>query len=140
MKPIHLALPLGAAAGIACFVSGLAAQAPKPAQAPETATITFDNERTRVIEYRTNGGKNICGLGLHSHPPHAFIMITDAKLRVVTPDGKEEIIDAKAGEAGWEPAVTHRAENINGKDAACYLIEFKDKDWKPSTGLTAAKP
>jgi hypothetical protein len=65
-----------------------------------------------------------------------FIMLTDAKLRVVGPDGKESMEEAKAGEAGWEPAVTHRAENITGKDVACYLIEFKDKDYKPSTGLS----
>jgi hypothetical protein len=106
------------------------------AQPPETSKILFENERTRVIEYRTNGGKNVCGLGMHSHPPHVYIMLTDAELKVVGPDGKETTEKAKAGEAGWEPTVTHRAENITGKDVAVYLVEFKDKDYKPSTGLS----
>ena len=118
------------------FLARLVGQAPSKSAVAETSKVLFENERTRVIEYHTNSGKNICGLGLHSHPPHAFIMLTDAKLRVVTPGGKETIEEAKAGEAGWEPAVTHRAENIMGNNAGCYLIEFKDKEWKPSTGLS----
>ena len=110
-------------------------QAGKPSP-PETSKVLFENERTRVIEYRTNGGTNVCGLGVHSHPPHVFIMLTDARLRIVDADGKEHFEDAKAGEAGWEPAVTHRAENVTGKDVGIYLVEFKDRDWKPSTGMS----
>jgi hypothetical protein len=109
---------------------------PAKTAVPETSKILFENDRTRVIEYHTNAGKNACGLGMHSHPPHVYIMLTDAKFRTITPDGKEVIEDAKAGEAGWEPAVTHRVENIDGKNVGLYLIEFKDKDWKPSTGLS----
>ena len=126
---------------VAVFVSalallaGIAASVPEKKSVPETVKVLFENDRTRVLEYHTNTGTNICGLGMHSHPAHVFIMLTDAKLRVVTPDGKESFEDAKAGDVGWEPAVTHRAENLTGKDAACYLVEFKDKDWKPSTGL-----
>jgi beta-alanine degradation protein BauB len=116
--------------------AGIAATKKTQSSVPEVYKVLFENERTRIIEYHTNSGKNICGLGMHSHPAHAFIMLTDAKLRVVTPDGKEEIINAKAGEAGWEAAGSHIAENISGKNASCYLIEFKDKDWKPSTGMT----
>src|SRR3954462_10362852 len=105
------------------FVRVRAASAAKAA-VPETSKILFENDRTRVIEYHTNAGKNACGLGMHSHPPHVYIMLTDAKFRTVTPDGKEMIEAAKAGEAGWEPAVTHRVENIDGKNVGLYLIEF----------------
>jgi hypothetical protein len=118
----------------ACL-GGIAASTPEKKNVPETSKVLFENDRTRVIEYHTNSGRNICGMGMHSHPAHVYIMLTDAKLRIVTPDGKEELVDSKAGEVGWEPAVTHIAENLTGKDAACYLIEFKDKDWKPSTGM-----
>ena len=124
------------------FVRCLAVEGPAKSAPPaklataETSAVLFENERTRVIEYHTNTGTNICGLGMHSHPAHLYIMLTDAKLRIVTPGGKEEIVDAKSGEVGWEPAVTHMAENLLGNNAGCYLIEFKDKDWKPSTGLS----
>jgi hypothetical protein len=139
MKMKSVSLALAAATGFVWLVAHVVAQSPAPAKTHETARVVFDHERSRVIEYHTNSGTNICGLGMHYHPPHLFIMITDAKLRVVTPDGKEEIIDAKAGEVGWEPAVTHRAENLSGTNAGCYVIEFKDKDWKPSTGLGVDK-
>ena len=112
------------------------AQVPATPRVSETSKVLFENDRTRVLEYHTNAGKNICGLDVHYHPAHVYIMLTDAKIRVVEADGREHIEDAKAGEVGWEPAETHRAENIMGNNAACYLIEFKDKDWKPSTGLT----
>lgn len=131
-----VALAVALACGGLWIVRARAEAAAKKSSVPETSKILFENERTRVIEYRTNGGKNVCGIGLHSHPPHVFIMLTDAELKVVGPDGKETTEKSKAGEAGWEPAVTHRAENITGKDVACYLIEFKDKDYKPSTGLS----
>ena len=117
-------------------LGGIAASTPAKNFVPEEYKVLFENDRTRVLEYHTNSGKNVCGLGMHSHPAHVYIMLTDAKLRIVTPEGKESIEDDKAGDVGWEPAVTHRAENIMGNNAGCYIIEFKDKDWKPSTGMT----
>jgi hypothetical protein len=63
-------------------------------------------------------------------------MLTDTKLRTVTPDGKEVFETAKAGDIGWASAEQHVCENLMGNKAAVYVIEIKDKDWKPSTGLT----
>jgi hypothetical protein len=103
---------------------------------PAVYKVVFENERVRAIEYHTGSEKSICGFGMHTHPAHLYIMLTDAKLRVITPDGKEKIENAKAGEVGWEPAGQHTAENLMGNNAGCYLIEIKDKEWKPSTGLT----
>ena len=103
---------------------------------PAVYKVAFENEKVCVIEYHTGSEKDICGFGMHTHPAHLYIMLTDARLRVVSPDGKVSFENAKAGEVGWEPAEDHIAENLSGKDAACYLIEIKDKDWKPSTGLT----
>lgn len=97
--------------------------------------VVFENDQVRIVLYHTSGGKNLCGFGMHSHPAHAYIQIQAAKFRVTTPDGKEQILDAPAGDAGWEPAVTHRVESLSPVSADTYLIEMKDKDWKPSTGL-----
>jgi len=103
---------------------------------PAVYKVVFENDRVRAIEYHTGSEKDICGFGMHTHPAHLYIMLTDAKLRIVAPDGKETLENAKAGEIGWEPAEQHIAENLMGNNAGCYLIEIKDKDWKPSTGLT----
>ena len=101
-----------------------------------SARVAFENDRVRVIEYHTGSEKAICGFGVHTHPPHVYIMLTDAKIRIVTPDGKETFENAKAGDVGWAGAEHHIAENILGNNAGCYVIEIKDKDWTPSTGLT----
>jgi hypothetical protein len=103
---------------------------------PAVYKVAFENENVRVLEYHTGSQKDICGFGMHTHPAHLYIMKTDAKLRIVTPDGKESFENAQAGDMGWATAEKHICENLMGNDAACYIIEIKDKDWKPSTGLT----
>ncbi len=103
---------------------------------PAVYKVAFENDKIRVIECHTGSEKDVCGFGMHTHPAHLYIMLTDAKLRIITPDGKETFENAKAGEMGWAPPEQHNAENLMGNNAGCYLIEIKDKDWKPSTGLT----
>jgi hypothetical protein len=130
-------IPAIALLGVTLLGSTTAAAAEKKT-VPETSTIVFENDKVRTILFETNAGKAVCGLGLHSHPAHLFIMITPGKLRITTPDGKEEIVDGKAGDVGWEPAVTHRVDCISGENVKTYLVEVKDQDWKPSTGLSPA--
>ena len=118
------------------LVSRLAAETPaKPAPLPDSSTVVFENDKVRAILYQTGSGKNVCGFGLHSHPAHLYIQLQPAKFRVTTPDGKESIEEGKAGEVGWEPAVTHRVETLSAENVTIYLVEVKDKDWQPSTGL-----
>jgi hypothetical protein len=133
MKTIPVITLLGAA-----LLGSASASAAEKKTVPETSTIVFENDKVRTILFETNGGRAVCGLGLHSHPAHLFIMITPGKLRITTPDGKEEVIDGKAGDVGWEPAVTHRVDCISGENVKTYLVEVKDQDWKPSTGLSPA--
>ncbi|MDI1320251.1 MAG: hypothetical protein PSW75_08675 [bacterium] len=120
-------------AGLLAIAAARVSAAESPAK--DSSTVLFENDKVRTILYVTGTGKNVCGFGLHSHPPHLFIMKTAGKLRVTTPDGKESIEEAKAGDVGWEPAVTHRIEAISPEPVEVYLVEVKDKDWKPSTGL-----
>ena len=136
MKPKSAAFSFLVVAATGFTFARLFAATPVQTPAVETGRVVFENEKTRVVEYRTNGGKDACGAGVHSHPDHLYIMLTDAKFRTVLPDGKEELADAKAGEVGWEAAATHRCENIMGNQAGLFVIEIKDKNWKPSTGLS----
>ena len=118
------------------FVTHLAAETPaKPAPLRDSSTVVFENDKVRAILYQTGTGKNVCGFGMHSHPAHLYIQLQPAKFRVTTPDGKESIEEGKAGEVGWEPAVTHRVETLSAENVTIYLVEVKDKDWKPSAGL-----
>lgn len=118
------------------LVVRLAAETPaKPTPLPDSSTVMFENDKVRAVLYQTGTGKNVCGFGMHSHPAHLYIQLQPAKFRVTTPDGKESIEEGKAGEVGWEPAVTHRVEALSAENVTIYLVEVKDKDWKPSTGL-----
>jgi quercetin dioxygenase-like cupin family protein len=121
---------------LAAFLAGCASTHHAGAiQQPSTARVAFENEKVRVIEYQTGSSDDICGIGKHTHPAHAYILLEDAKLRVISADGKESIENAKAGEVGWEPAVEHSCKKLSEGNVHCYVIEIKDQDWKPSTGL-----
>lgn len=117
------------------LVLGLAADAPAKAAATDSSTVVFENDKANCILYQTGSGKNVCGFGMRSYPTHLSIMKTAGTFRVTTPDSKEATEEAKAGDVGWEPAVTHRYEAISPGTVEVYLIEVKDKDWKPSTDL-----
>jgi hypothetical protein len=120
---------------LATLLSLPAAETTQPAPTTDVSTVVFENDKVRTILYQTGTGKNVCGFGMHSHPAHLYIQLNPAKFRVTTPDGKVEIVEGKAGEVGWEPAVTHRVESVSGESVTTYLVEVKDKEWKPSTGL-----
>ena len=96
--------------------------------------VVFENDRVRVLEYLSRPGLGICGRGKHSHPPHLNVLLTDAKARITTPDGKTFVGENKAGDVFWEDAVTHTVENIGGSGVRAYMVELKDRDWQPSTG------
>jgi hypothetical protein len=101
---------------------------------PRAYRIAFENERLRVLEYRSRPGLGVCGQGKHSHPAHLSMLSTDAKVKVTLEDGKFVVAEGKAGEMFWSPAEVHTTENISGHAVRSYIIEIKDKDWKPSTG------
>jgi hypothetical protein len=120
-------------------VLGLPASRPARAQDPSKINprsykVAFENERLRVLEYFSKPGLGVCGKGMHSHPAHLTIPLTDAKVKVTLPDGKVILAEGKAGEMFWSPGETHTTENVSGKNVRAYMVEMKDADWKPSTG------
>jgi|SRR5512141_1912912 hypothetical protein len=96
--------------------------------------VVFENDRVRVLEYVSRPGLGICGRGRHTHPPHLNVLLTDAKAKITTADGKTLVGENKAGDVFWEEAVTHTVENIGGSGVRAYMVELKDRDWQPSTG------
>ena len=101
---------------------------------PRAYRVAFENDRVRVLEYRSRPGLGVCGQGKHSHPAHLSMVSSDAKVKVTTDDGKVLTVEAKAGDMFWSPAEIHTTENISGHSVRSFIIEVKDKDWKPSTG------
>lgn len=105
-----------------------------PTVAPRSYRVVVENDRVRVLEFKSRPGMGVCGQGMHSHPDHVTVSLTGAKLRVTTPDGKPTFEDVPPGAVFFEPAVIHSAEIIGGSGTRTYIIELKGKDWKPSTG------
>ena len=106
-----------------------------PARAePRSYKVVLENDKVRVLEYRSSPGMGVCGKGMHFHPAHVTVSLTAGKVKVASPDGTSRIDEAPAGTVFFAPAETHSVENIGGSNMRAYIVELKDRDWKPSTG------
>ena len=104
--------------------------------APHLYRVVLENDKVRVLEYTSEPGTGVCGVGKHWHPAHVTVQLTPVKLRL-TPDGGNSIeMDVPAGVVFWEPAVMHTTESIGRGSAHAYIIEVQDANWKPATGTT----
>jgi hypothetical protein len=100
---------------------------------PKNYRVAFENDKVRVLEYVSRPGLGPCGEGVHYHPRHIDILMTDLHFKT-TQDGKVVEGRAKAGEVVWFEAEIHEVENLDKTASHLYMIEMKDRDWKPSTG------
>lgn len=91
----------------------------------DTIRTILENDKMKVVEYVGTSGKGVCGKGIHSHPPHLTILLTDARIKVTTPDGKVQDFELKAGFTAWFEADTHIAINNEANPVKAYLIELK---------------
>jgi len=101
---------------------------------PRSYRVVFENDKIRVIEYHSKPGLGVCGQGRHSHPEHLTIALSGGKVKLREAGGKARIHEAKPGYMFWSAAEVHEVENISGRDMHAYLVEYKDANWKPSTG------
>jgi hypothetical protein len=100
---------------------------------PRSFRIVLENERVRVLEFKSRPGLGVCGHGMHYHPAHVTVSLTGARVKR-TEDGQVNFVDIPPGHVFYAPAQTHSAEIIGGLGTRTYIIELKGKDWKPSTG------
>jgi len=111
------------------LLSGLVAAGGAEAQdavrtQPQAYRVALDNDRVRVLEFVSRPGVGVCGSGVHSHPPHLTIALSECRVRVKE-NGKEFIGENKIGDVFWSPAVTHETENIGGHDVRALIVELK---------------
>ena len=101
---------------------------------PRSFRVVLENERVRVLEYKSGPGLGPCGQGMHYHPDRVAVLLTDAKVRLTDAQGKSVIREFPAGHVFFAPAETHSTENVGGSGTRIQIIELKGADWKPSTG------
>ena len=100
---------------------------------PRGYRVVLDNDRVRVLEYKSRPGLGVCGQGMHYHPAHVTVSLTGAKLKK-TEDAKVTFTEIPPGHVFFADAQTHSAEVIGGSGTRTYIIELKGVGWKPSTG------
>lgn len=87
--------------------------------------VIIDNDQVKVTEIVSQPGKDMCGLGKHSHPAHLTVMLSDATVTVTTPTGKVNTQKVPAGTTFWSEAETHTVVNSGSTTSKMQIIEYK---------------
>ena len=91
--------------------------------APEHYKVEFENPQVRVL--RAHYGAHEAG-PLHEHILNrVMIYMTDAKVKVTTPDGKVQISNAVAGDIRMGGAAKHQEENQAESPFEVVVVELK---------------
>ena len=106
---------------IAAGAASLMALATQAAMADDK--VIFENDRVRVLEVNYAPGTTH---ETHSHPDHVIYALGDAKVRMTGEDGKSADVDIKKGGTRWQPAVTHKTENIGTTPISVIMVELKE--------------
>jgi hypothetical protein len=92
---------------------------------PRTYRVVFENDKLRVLEFTGRPGMGVCGEGMHSHPAHLTVVLTDLQGRASIPDGPVRDRSRKAGDVFWSEAETHKFENTGKTNSRSLHIELK---------------
>jgi len=92
---------------------------------PDSYRVVLETDRLRVLDFLSRPGMGMCGIGMHSHPPHLTVALTAAKVRVRNADGTTFVGENQPGDVFWDEAVTHTTENILGRNARALIVELK---------------
>jgi beta-alanine degradation protein BauB len=85
--------------------------------------LLLENDRVRVMEVRLKPEEKA---PMHNHPSdHVVYVNKDARFKLSFPDGKDAVIDLKAGQALWLDAGPHETENVGSTDGHNLVIEIK---------------
>ena len=107
-----------------CFGAAMAtwAKAQDRASVVPGMKVLFENDCVRVQYHDVAvGGK----VPMHSHPAYIVYTLKPFKARITLPDGTERISEHQAGEAYWNPPITHAVENLGNADIHNLIVELK---------------
>jgi beta-alanine degradation protein BauB len=102
--------------------SGIYAQDFVKAAAAGTTKVLLDNDQVRVVQIESAPG---IVTPWHSHPDYILYALTDGKLEVTDKDKPATVMNFKAGQAMYMPAVTHMVKNIGSTTFKMVLTELK---------------
>lgn len=91
--------------------------------APNVAKkVLFENDEVRLIQAEFAPGETATW---HSHPNHVVYALNDGKSEITDKGKPARVVEFKAGEALYMPAVTHMIKNIGTTTLKMVVIELK---------------
>jgi quercetin dioxygenase-like cupin family protein len=91
--------------------------------APNAAKkVLLENDQVRVIQVEIAAGETATW---HSHPNHVTYALNGGKLEITDKGKPARVIEFKAGEAMYFPAVTHMVKNIGTTTQKMVVVELK---------------
>ena len=93
----------------------------------QLGTIILDNENVKVTSFESQPGKDMCGIGKHSHGAHLTVLLTEATITVTGTDGKVVTNRLAAGSTFWSEPETHVVVNSGKNVSKAQLIEYKKR-------------
>lgn len=100
--------------------------------APETHQVLLENDHVRVLNVHIKAGEKV---PMHSHPASVVYFLSDGKLKITFPDGKQVVREVKAGTSLWNDPVTHAVENVGTAEFLEIQIELKEAAKKPAAAM-----
>jgi hypothetical protein len=104
--------------------SGAAAQDPTKVM-PRAYRVAFENDKLRVLDFVGRPGMGICGEGMHSHPEHLTIVLSDWEGVASGPGTPPKPRQRKFGDVFWAEAETHKVENTGKTNSRVLIVELK---------------
>lgn len=103
-------------------VFGLLAQDAAKAD-PAHYKVEFENEKVRVLRINYAPGEESV---MHSHPEGVAIFMTDSKGKMKMKDGKDFVMDEKAGKVMWTDYSQHQPSNVGKEPFEVIQVELKN--------------
>jgi len=124
-------LMLAVLGGLAAQFSLSGAEAQDAAKVmPKAYRVAFENDKLRVLDFSGRPGMGICGEGMHSHPAHLTVVLSDWQGLASTPNGPTVKRQRKFGDVFWSEAETHKVENTGKGVSRVLIIELKTRTGK----------
>lgn len=92
---------------------------------PRAYRVAFENDKLRVLDFAGRPGMGICGEGMHSHPDHLTIVLSDWEGMVSSPGTAAKPRRRKFGDVFWAEAETHKVENTGKTTSRLMIVELK---------------
>jgi hypothetical protein len=92
---------------------------------PKSYKVAFENDKLRVLEFSGRPGMGVCGEGVHSHPEHLTVVLSDWKGMATLENGTKVSRDKKVGDVFWSDAEVHKVENTGKSNSRVLIIELK---------------